>query len=161
MAAKRAPKKTSARPKSPTQRAAKLNSKKQPASQSAARKPARRADFGAPVEAFFARQPPHLRDMTNALRRLIEAAAPGAAVSLKWGMPFYSIDGRTVCAIGSHKAHVNLILSGPPGTFNDPKGLLVGDGKTGRHLKLTSIDELPTAAVRGWLKAAVALATQK
>jgi hypothetical protein len=45
---------------------------------------------------------------------------------------------------------VNLILSGPPGTFEDPERRLTGEGKPGRHLKLTSLDELPRDAVRGW-----------
>jgi hypothetical protein len=34
-------------------------------------------------------------------------------------------------------------------------------GKTGRHLKLTSLDELPRAAVRGWLRTAAELARAK
>ena len=38
------------------------------------------------------------------------------------------------------------------------EGRLEGDGKTGRHIKLRSLDELPREAVRGWLRAAVALA---
>jgi hypothetical protein len=35
----------------------------------AARKPPPRADFGAPVEGFFARQPPHLRAILEELPR--------------------------------------------------------------------------------------------
>lgn len=124
-------------------------------------KPQPRADFGAPVDGFFAKQPAHLRPIVDGLRRLVEEVVPNAEASLKWGMPFYSLDGAMLCAIGAHKAHVNLILSGPPGTFSDPEGLLVGDGKTGRHLKLVSIDELPHTAVKGWLKAAVSLAQGK
>jgi hypothetical protein len=49
----------------------------------------------------------------------------------------------------AHKAHVNLILSGPTGTYEDPDARLTGTGKTGRHLKLSTLDELPRAAVRG------------
>ncbi len=113
-----------------------------------------RADFGKPVEGFFAKQPPALRAITNALRDLVEQAAPDATASLKWGMPVYVIGDGMMCAIGAHKAHVNLILSGPPGTFEDPDDRLTGDGKTGRHLKLTSVDDLPRDAVRGWLATA-------
>jgi hypothetical protein len=113
-----------------------------------------RADYGAPVDGFFARQPPALRPLLDALRKLVDEAAPEASSALKWGMPFYDIGGNIVCALGAHKAHVNLILSGPPGTFDDPDGLLQGDGKTGRHLKLTSLAELPRAAVRAWLHTA-------
>jgi len=51
-----------------------------------------------------------------------------------------------------------LILPGPPGTYADPGGLLEGDGKTGKHLKIRTLAELPGTAVRGWLKTAAARA---
>jgi hypothetical protein len=119
-----------------------------------ASKPGPRADLGAPVDAFFAKQPPALRPILAALRQMVEAAAPEATSSLKWGMPFYEINGQVICALAGFKAHVNLILSGPPGTYADPDGLLEGEAKTGRHLKLRSLDELPQEAVRGWLRVA-------
>ena len=125
-----------------------------------ARKVGARADLGAPIDGFFAKQPPLLRAILEELRGLVEEAAPDATASIKWGMPFYTIGGNTMCALAGFKAHVNLILAGPPGSFADPKGLLDGDGKTGRHLKLRALDELPRVAVRGWLRAAAALARQ-
>ena len=141
---------TKARPKAATPKAA-------PA---ARKKPAPRADLGKPIDGFFKRQAAALQPIARALRALIESAAPEARSSIKWGMPFFMIGDSMVCAIGAPKAHVNLLLSGPPGTFSDPDGLLSGDGKTGRHLKLTANDTIPTAAVRGWLRTAVARARQ-
>jgi hypothetical protein len=135
--------------------------KKAPAKKSAPRKPAPRADLGASIDGFFTRQPPHLRPLLEELRRLVEEAAPGAESSIKWGMPFFSVNGAMICALGAHKAHVNLILSGPPDAFADPEGRLTGEGKTGRHLKLTGLEELPREAVRGWLGTAVQLASAK
>jgi hypothetical protein len=120
----------------------------------APRMAARRADYGAPVDGFFARQPPSLRPIVDELRRLVEQAAPDATASLKWGMPFYVQGGQTVCALAGFKAHVNLILPGPEGTFPDPDGRLEGDSKLGKHLKLRSLEQLPTRAVRGWLRTA-------
>ena len=76
-------------------------------------------------------------------------------------MPFYELDGAMMCALGAHKSHVNLILSGPPGSFADPKGWLTGEGKTGKHLKLTKLEELPRAEVKGWLKKAVEIARRR
>jgi hypothetical protein len=125
---------------------------------SAAKKPAARADFGAPIDGFFAKQPAHLRAILEELRRQIERAAPDADSSIKWGMPFFSVNGNMMCALGGHKSHVNLILSGPPNAYPDPDGRLTGEGKTGRHLKLTSLDDLPESAVRGWLRTAAQLA---
>ena len=88
-------------------------------------------------------------------------AAPDATSSIKWGMPFYSLGDKMMCALAGHKAHVNLILAGPPGTFADPEGRLEGDGKTGKHLKLRAGDEIPRAAVKGWLEAAAARAAAR
>jgi hypothetical protein len=121
----------------------------------------RRADLGAPIEGFFARQPPALRAILEALREEVERAAPEAVGAIKWGMPFYTLRGEMMCALGGHKSHVNLILAGPPGTFADPDGRLEGDGKTGKHLKLKALAELPRAAVRDWLKTAAATARAK
>lgn len=135
---------------------------RQPATaKKAAKRFAARADLGAPTAAFFAKQPPHLGAILAALRELVEEVVPEAESSIKWGMPFYTVGGVTICALGAHRSHVNLILAGPPGTFSDPGGRLTGAGKTGRHLKLTALDQLPKEAVRGWLRAALALARSK
>jgi hypothetical protein len=122
-----------------------------------AKRPGPRADLGAPIEVFLARQPQPLRAIVDALLALVREAAPDAEGSLKWGMPFFSRRGM-MCAITAHKAHVNLILSGPVEAFPDPDGRLSGDGKSGRHLRLTSLEELPREAVRGWLLIAARLA---
>jgi hypothetical protein len=119
---------------------------------------ARRADYGAPVDGFFAKQPPQLRAILDELRALIEDAAPDATAALKWGMPFFTRGDEMMCALASFKSHVNLILPGPPGSYADPDGRLEGDGKTGKHLKLRALDDLPRTTVRGWLRTAAARA---
>jgi hypothetical protein len=120
-----------------------------------------RADLGAPIEGFFAKQPPELRAILELLRAEVERAAPEAVGAIKWGMPFYTLRGEMMCALAGHKSHVNLILAGPPGTYADPQGRLVGEGKTGKHLKLRTLAELPRDAVRAWLKTAAATASAK
>jgi hypothetical protein len=135
-----------------------MSQPKKSAPKKTVKKPAPRADYGAPVDDWFAKQPQPQRAIAEALRALILEAAPDAAGSIKWGMPFYMAGGM-MCAIGAHKSHVNLILSGPPGAFADPDDLLEGDGKTGRHLKLRTLDDLPPKdVVRGWLRTAATLA---
>jgi hypothetical protein len=126
----------------------------------ASKMPARRADYGAPIDGFFAKQPPHLRAILEKLQRLVGQAAPDATASIKWGMPFFVIEGETMCALAGFRAHVNLILPGPEGTYADPDGLLEGDGKTGRHIKLRSLEELP-GGVSGWLRTAAQNARKK
>ena len=89
--------------------------------------------------------------MTGTSRSIFTAAT----ASIKWGMPFFALDGEMLCALAGFKSHANLFLPGPPGTYEDPGGLLEGSGSTGRHLKVRSPAELPRAAVRGWLRTAV------
>jgi hypothetical protein len=152
------PKPSPKAPKRVTATARKSPAENPPAKKTPPKRMSPRADYGAPIDAFFARQPPALAAILNALRKLVDAAAPDATSSLKWGMPFYELSGNTLCALAGFKAHVNLILPGGPGTYADPDGLLEGDGKTGRHLKVRTIDELPTKVVKGWLKTAAARA---
>jgi hypothetical protein len=116
------------------------------------KKPGPRADFGAPIDDTIAKSP-H-RAMLEELRALIDKAAPEATASLKWGMPNFSIGGTMMCQLGVHKAHVNLVLAGPAGTYADPKGLLEGEGKMGRHLRLVAGAPIPRADVVRWLAAA-------
>lgn len=111
----------------------------------------RRADFGAPIASFFAKQPPEFKKILVELKKLIEAAAPGVESQLKWGMPHYTLDGNMFAATSAHKAHVNLIMFGGAKSFVDPKGLLEGEGKVGRHLKLRSAAEIPRADIKRWL----------
>ena len=140
---------------------AKARTTKTVATPAADAKWAKRADLGAPVDGFFARRPPEQRAILEALRAEIERAAPEAVGAIKWGMPFYTLRGEMMCALAGHKSHVNLILAGPPGTYADPEGRLEGEGKTGKHLKLRALAELPRAAVRAWLKTAAATARAK
>ena len=155
-AARKQPARATAKPTSAKPPSKKPASKKPASKKPASEKPAppRRGDFGAKIAGFFSKQPRPLRPILEALRDLVQEAAPDAASSLKWGMPFFMIGNAMMCALGGHKSHVNLILSGPPGTYADPEGRLSGDGKTGRHLKLTAADQIPRDAVRGWLKTA-------
>lgn len=126
--------------------------KQQPAA--AAKKPGPRADLGAPIEGYFDRQPPPTRKILDAFRALIDAAVPGAQAAIKWGMPMWTLQGQMVCALRVTRAHVGLIVSGPPERFDDPDGRLEGEGKMGRQLKVTEVAEIPKKQVTAWLKAA-------
>jgi uncharacterized protein YdhG (YjbR/CyaY superfamily) len=143
--------------------------KKEPAKRAPAKKAARakkatpakkagapRADYGAPVDEYFARaRPAELTALLSELRTLVEAGLPGATSTIKWGLPVYELGGKMVVSIGAHKAHVNLFLWAPPATFDDPEGRLVGEGNTGRHVRLESRADLPRERVREWLRALV------
>ena len=159
-AAKKAVSKASTK-KSPTKKPLVKKAPAKTASAPRARKPAARTDYGKRVDSFFARQPARLRPITDALRGLVASAAPDAVSSIKWGMPFYEIEGSSMCAIGAHKTHVNLILSGPPSAFVDPDRRLSGEGRMGRHLKVTSVDDIPRTQVTTWLRRAAEVARSR
>jgi hypothetical protein len=153
--ARGAPAKTAAGARAPRAAATKPTSAKKVVGRASPARPvARRADFGAPVAGFIVRQSPERRALLEKLRHLVETSAPDAEGALKWGMPVFTIDGRMMCALGAHKAHVNLILAGRPETFIDPEGRLEGEGKTGRRLVLRQLSDLPERSVRAWLEAA-------
>jgi hypothetical protein len=160
-ARKAAPKKSAPARKAARERSSPAR-KSAPAKKSArAAVAARRADFGAPIDGFFAKQAPHLRVILEELRKLVEEGAPDAIASIKWGMPNYAIGRAMVCALAGFKSHVNLILAGPPGAFADPDGLLEGEAKGGRHLKLRALEELPREATLAWVRAAAQFARNK
>ena len=179
-------------------------------------RPLRRADFRAPIDRFFEKQPPALRAILEELRGLIFEAAPAAQSSIKnsiqnevtpagrdgrvrgkdagsarssatcateddascrsvrtrrpqlhfessckWGNPFFAVDGTMICALTAHKAHVNLVLAGPPDAFTDHDHGLTGASDSGRHLKLTDVSQIPRESVLDWVRTAPELAKQK
>jgi len=141
--------------------AAKVAKKAAPAKKAPARKMYARADLGAPVDGWFEKQPEPHKTILAMLRELVHEAAPEAKGSLKWGQPFYEVGGGMMCALTSHKAHVNLVLTGPDSIFADPKGLLDGASKLGSHIKLRKVEDVPKPEIRRWLKAAAAHARER
>ncbi len=125
------------------------------------RRAGQRADFGAPIEDFFEKQPPAIRAILDELYSLILCAAPDLQSSIKWGNPFFTVGGKMVCALTAHKAHVNLVLSGPADAFRDPEHRLAGTSASGRHLKVERVSEIPRDSVLEWVQTAAKLVRQE
>src|SRR5690348_917187 len=101
---------------------------------------------------YMADTEPKLRKLIRALDALIRKAAPDLAASMKWGNPTYH-NGRNVCAIIAHDGYINLqIWAGA--SIDDPHGLLVGTGKTMRHIKIVPGGPLNRRAVAAIVRAA-------
>lgn len=115
-----------------------------------------RRDLGASVEEYFARQPPDKRALLEKLRAVVMRAVPDATASIKWGVPVYEKNGKTVCALAAFKEHVGLNLFAPPGVLVDPGKKLEGGGKTSRMLKVRSVGDIDSATILRWLKATAA-----
>jgi hypothetical protein len=115
----------------------------------------------APFEAIVADYDPALREVAVRARALIAEVHPDA-VEVVWptqGSAGYGVGPRKMsdhyAYLFPHKRHVNLGFT-HGATLDDPEGLLEGSGKTLRHVKLRSEEDLERPALRDLLAAAVA-----
>jgi uncharacterized protein YdhG (YjbR/CyaY superfamily) len=110
-------------------------------------RPATVAEYlaAAPIEAQ-----PHLRR----LRELLQAAAPKATETLKWGNPFF-VEPRFVFAYSAHKAHISFA----PGTgVMTEFSAVFGQYQSTKHfLKIRYDQPLPEALIRRMAKCSLAL----
>jgi len=103
-------------------------------------------------------------EVVHALIALAREACPSAeeTVQLGWKAVSYSRGGVmkgaicSICSICPHASWVNLqFLQGT--SLEDPKGLLEGSGKTMRHVKVRSVEEMDLEALGALLHHADAL----
>jgi hypothetical protein len=105
---------------------------------------------------WFGAAPEGQRPVLAALRELILAAGPGVVEEFKWGRPCYSAAAGLFCYLHRTRNHVTLGFH--RGTaLKDPKGLLEGEGKGMRHVKLTTVAEARDSAVGQLVKQAAKL----
>jgi uncharacterized protein YdeI (YjbR/CyaY-like superfamily) len=57
------------------------------------------------IDAYIARQADFARPILTHLRGLVHAACPDTGEAIKWGMPFFTLDGRNLCNMAGFKAH--------------------------------------------------------
>ena len=119
---------------------------------------AKRDDLGAPVDSYFAEQPPEKRALLEKLRALVNKGVPDADASIKWGVPFYQRKGKNVCSLAAFKEHVGINFFASPDVLVDPGKKLEGGGKTMRMLKVRTASDIDSASILRWLKATVAAA---
>jgi hypothetical protein len=115
----------------------------------------RKAATGADVR-YIAEQPADKAALLEKLRALVNKGVPDADVSIKWGVPFYQLKGKNICALASFKDHVAINFFAPPNAFVDPGKKLEGSGKGNRTLKVRSSGDVDSASILRWLKAVVA-----
>jgi hypothetical protein len=81
-------------------------------------------------------------ELVQLLDSVIMQAAPMLTSSLKWSNLTYGTS-RNICAIVTHKNHVNLqFFEGAH--LNDPGSVLTGTGKDMRHIKLVGVSDVDT-----------------
>ena len=124
----------------------------------------RASDLGGPrlpanevmtVDEYIDSVEPPLRQVAEELRRIVRQAAPDATESIKWGMPVFEHNGL-LCYIGSMKRHVNLgFYRGAH--LPDPHGLMEGNGKALRHVKVRDVADIRQGAFNNLVQEAVGL----
>lgn len=94
--------------------------------------------------------PKHIR-LIGALTRIIEAAAPHLASSVKWGQGCWLDEGSPRIYIHAGKDHVQLgFFRGT--SLKDPKHLLVGGGQYLRHVKVRTAGDIDAAAFKALVR---------
>lgn len=103
------------------------------------------------VSAYIEKAQPFAQPILNEVRGAVHAAVPDVAETVKWGMPFFTLNGRDVAMMAAFKAHAGV------GIFD---GSAMGGGEAmGNVGKLTGVADLP-ADLPARLQAAAALAAQ-
>ena len=86
------------------------------------------------------------------LRSLVLGLDIGIEEAVKWKMPTFFLDSN-VCGILCCRDHVNLqFFNGAD--LTDPANKLEGTGKSMRHIKFYSLDELDRNLVSGYVREA-------
>ena len=98
-------------------------------------------------------------DAMKRLREVVKEGAPHSAVGIKWAQPVWEWNGP-MNWMKAYPKHVDIGFW--RGTeMDDPKKVLTGDGERMRHIKITSVDDIPADALRELVKQAVKLNTAK
>lgn len=98
-------------------------------------------------------------DAMKRLREIVKEGAPHSAVGIKWAQPVWEWNGPMIW-MKAYPKHVDIGFW--RGTeLEDPKKVLTGDGERMRHIKITSVDDIPADALREMVKEAVKLNTAK
>ena len=98
-------------------------------------------------------------DAMKRLREVVKEGAPHSAVGIKWAQPVWEWNGPMIW-MKAYPKHVDIGFW--RGTeMEDPKKVLTGDGERMRHIKITSVKDIPADALRELVKQAVKLNTAK
>lgn len=107
------------------------------------------------IDAYIAGLETWQADISSSVREIVRGAAPEMEEGIKWAQPVWESNGP-FCYLKAWKNSVNLgFWRGVE--LEDPKGLLEGSGKTMRHVKLTSMDDIEPDALADLVRQAVEL----
>ncbi len=112
---------------------------------------------------YLAAYDPHICNLTLALREIVLEEAPDAIESIVKGYALaigFSFTGKPLkdgfCHVVTYAAHVNLGFN-RGAQLPDPNRVLVGKGKSIRHITIQNQNELERPFIRRYLQAAIEL----
>ena len=100
------------------------------------------------VDEYIKKQKSPQKQICKTLREIISKTLPGVKEEMKWGVPSYDNGRYYFVAL---KDHVNLGFS-LKGLSKEEEALLEGTGKTMKHLKINSIEEIDEKMIIKLLK---------
>ncbi len=113
----------------------------------------------ASVDDFIrARVLPEHQDVVAILRALMRENAPTVREVISHGIPAFKAKG-IIAVISPTKKAITFAFS-RGADFEDKYGLLLGVGKTSRHIKVRDLEHLNAQAIRYYIKQALALDSQ-
>jgi len=109
------------------------------------------------VDEYIERKvPPEYREVMTLLREFIREAVPDAEESIYYGQPMYKKRNLVFAWITPSKKGIALsFLRGVK--FEDKYGLLEGNAKWSRYVKIKKVDDLNKEALRYYIKQAIKL----
>jgi uncharacterized protein YdhG (YjbR/CyaY superfamily) len=96
---------------------------------------------------------PEYRDIVAELRKLMRAYAPNAKELISYGIPMFR-QKRTLAVISPTKKGITFAFS-RGADFEDKYGLLEGEGKVSKNVRMKDLKEVNRAALRYYIKQAL------
>jgi hypothetical protein len=96
---------------------------------------------------------PEYRDIVAELRKLLRTYAPEARELISYGVPMYR-QKRTLAVISPTKKGITLAFS-RGGSFEDTYGLLEGEGKVSKNVRMKDLKAVNKPALRYYIKQAI------
>jgi hypothetical protein len=81
------------------------------------------------------------KEICQCLRELILRSFPEMREEFKWNHPAYYCKGKRICLAGGFKEHVSVELF-YGAHLQDSQGRIVGAGKSTRHIKFRTLEEI-------------------
>lgn len=85
------------------------------------------------IDAYIAKAQPFAQPILSHVRALVHQALPEAQEAVKWGVPYFTVNGKNAVGMAAFKNHASVIICSDE----------IAGGGMGNFGKLTSVEELP------------------